>query len=119
MSFTLDLYGTFKLLFLFLLTESYIYIFSLYIKLLQFNPAERLGAGVAGVEDIKSHPFFALIEWADLVKWEMRSPSEQTQVKWTSFSGPEQHRLSSLGCPKSLDILTEGRWTNHAKSEHF
>ncbi|XP_027497537.1 ribosomal protein S6 kinase delta-1 isoform X3 [Corapipo altera] len=39
---------------------------SLVQQLLQFNPAERLGAGVAGVEDIKSHPFFALIEWADL-----------------------------------------------------
>uniref|UniRef100_A0A669P6E3 non-specific serine/threonine protein kinase n=1 Tax=Phasianus colchicus TaxID=9054 RepID=A0A669P6E3_PHACC len=41
---------------------------SLIQQLLQFNPAERLGAGVAGVEDIKSHPFFALIEWGDLVK---------------------------------------------------
>lgn len=49
------------------LKHIYIYI-SFYIKLLQFNPAERLGAGVAGVEDIKSHPFFALIEWADLVR---------------------------------------------------
>ncbi|XP_061204356.1 ribosomal protein S6 kinase delta-1 isoform X5 [Neopsephotus bourkii] len=41
---------------------------SLVQQLLQFNPAERLGAGVAGVEDIKSHPFFALIEWADLLR---------------------------------------------------
>uniref|UniRef100_A0A8C3CW51 Ribosomal protein S6 kinase delta-1 n=1 Tax=Cairina moschata TaxID=8855 RepID=A0A8C3CW51_CAIMO len=41
---------------------------SLIQQLLQFNPAERLGAGVAGVEDIKSHPFFAFIEWADLVR---------------------------------------------------
>ncbi|NXX47033.1 KS6C1 kinase, partial [Tricholaema leucomelas] len=40
---------------------------SLIQQLLQFNPAERLGAGVAGVEDIKSHPFFAPIEWADLL----------------------------------------------------
>ncbi|XP_054250086.1 ribosomal protein S6 kinase delta-1 isoform X4 [Indicator indicator] len=40
---------------------------SLIQQLLQFNPAERLGAGVAGVEDIKSHPFFAHIEWADLL----------------------------------------------------
>ncbi|KAK5903562.1 hypothetical protein CgunFtcFv8_007332 [Champsocephalus gunnari] len=36
---------------------------SLLEKLLQFNPMERLGAGVGGVDDIKSHPFFARVQW--------------------------------------------------------
>ena len=37
--------------------------FCLVPQLLQFNPMERLGAGVGGVDDIKSHPFFARVEW--------------------------------------------------------
>ncbi|XP_018117287.1 ribosomal protein S6 kinase, 52kDa, polypeptide 1 L homeolog isoform X2 [Xenopus laevis] len=41
---------------------------SLVQQLLQFNPLERLGAGVAGVEDIKSHPFFAGIKWDELAR---------------------------------------------------
>nr|XP_036865812.1 ribosomal protein S6 kinase delta-1 isoform X2 [Manis javanica] len=41
---------------------------SLIQQLLQFNPVERLGAGVAGVEDIKSHPFFTPVDWAALMR---------------------------------------------------
>ncbi|XP_066451156.1 ribosomal protein S6 kinase delta-1 [Eleutherodactylus coqui] len=41
---------------------------SLVQQLLQFNPLERLGAGVAGVEDIKSHPFFSGVEWEELIR---------------------------------------------------
>uniref|UniRef100_A0A3B4WTX5 Ribosomal protein S6 kinase polypeptide 1 n=1 Tax=Seriola lalandi dorsalis TaxID=1841481 RepID=A0A3B4WTX5_SERLL len=36
---------------------------SLLEQLLQYNPMERLGAGVGGVDDIKSHPFFARVNW--------------------------------------------------------
>ncbi|XP_077566883.1 ribosomal protein S6 kinase delta-1 [Stigmatopora nigra] len=36
---------------------------SLLEQLLQYNPTERLGAGVSGVDDIKSHPFFAKVDW--------------------------------------------------------
>ncbi|XP_069810847.1 ribosomal protein S6 kinase delta-1 isoform X2 [Dendropsophus ebraccatus] len=38
---------------------------SLLQQLLQYNPVERLGAGVAGVEDIRSHPFFNGVDWED------------------------------------------------------
>ncbi|KAK2856246.1 hypothetical protein Q5P01_004981 [Channa striata] len=36
---------------------------SLLEQLLQYNPMERLGAGVGGVDDVKSHPFFARVNW--------------------------------------------------------
>ncbi|KAL6096099.1 rps6kc1 [Pungitius sinensis] len=36
---------------------------SLLEQLLQYNPVERLGAGAGGVDDIKSHPFFATVDW--------------------------------------------------------
>ncbi|XP_034283693.1 ribosomal protein S6 kinase delta-1 isoform X4 [Pantherophis guttatus] len=41
---------------------------SLLQQLLQFNSVERLGAGIAGVDDIKAHPFFATIDWTELAK---------------------------------------------------
>ncbi|XP_063775133.1 ribosomal protein S6 kinase delta-1 [Pseudophryne corroboree] len=41
---------------------------SLVQQLLQFNPLERLGAGVAGVEDIKSHPFFTGVDWEEITR---------------------------------------------------
>ncbi|XP_044145400.1 LOW QUALITY PROTEIN: ribosomal protein S6 kinase delta-1 [Bufo gargarizans] len=41
---------------------------SLVQQLLQFNPLERLGAGVAGVEDIKSHPFFNGVDWGEFTR---------------------------------------------------
>ncbi|KAM3930038.1 ribosomal protein S6 kinase delta-1 [Leptodactylus fuscus] len=41
---------------------------SLVQQLLQFNPLERLGAGVAGVEDIKSHPFFSDVDWEEFTR---------------------------------------------------
>ncbi|XP_075905691.1 ribosomal protein S6 kinase delta-1 [Nelusetta ayraudi] len=37
---------------------------SLLEQLLQYNPLERLGAGAGGVDDIRSHPFFASVNWA-------------------------------------------------------
>lgn len=38
------------------------------------NPANRLGAGPDGVEEIKAHSFFATIDWDKLLKKEIQPP---------------------------------------------
>uniref|UniRef100_A0AAV2LS08 Ribosomal protein S6 kinase n=1 Tax=Knipowitschia caucasica TaxID=637954 RepID=A0AAV2LS08_KNICA len=47
---------------------------SLLRALFKRNPANRLGAGPDGVEEIKRHRFFASIDWNRLFKREMRPP---------------------------------------------
>ncbi|XP_072365024.1 ribosomal protein S6 kinase delta-1 [Scyliorhinus torazame] len=37
-------------------------------QLLQYNPSERLGAGVSGFEDVKSHPFFCSMDWSRVMR---------------------------------------------------
>ncbi|KAM9713333.1 ribosomal protein S6 kinase-like 1 isoform 1-T4 [Dama dama] len=39
---------------------------SLLTELLQFDPAQRLGAGGDGVHKLKAHPFFSSIQWSKL-----------------------------------------------------
>ena len=47
---------------------------SLLRALFKRNPANRLGAGVQGVEELKLHPFFASINWDKLFKKEIIPP---------------------------------------------
>lgn len=47
---------------------------SLLRALFKRNPANRLGAGPDGVEEIKRHRFFASIDWNKLYRKEMRPP---------------------------------------------
>uniref|UniRef100_A0A8D2ZNS9 Ribosomal protein S6 kinase n=1 Tax=Scophthalmus maximus TaxID=52904 RepID=A0A8D2ZNS9_SCOMX len=51
---------------------------SLLRALFKRNPANRLGAGPDGVEEIKRHRFFASIDWNKLYKREMRPPFKPT-----------------------------------------
>uniref|UniRef100_A0A3Q2EEB7 Ribosomal protein S6 kinase n=1 Tax=Cyprinodon variegatus TaxID=28743 RepID=A0A3Q2EEB7_CYPVA len=51
---------------------------SLLRALFKRNPANRLGAGPEGVEEIKKHRFFASIDWNKLLRKEMRPPFKPT-----------------------------------------
>ncbi|KAM7015642.1 ribosomal protein S6 kinase alpha-2 [Tautogolabrus adspersus] len=51
---------------------------SLLRALFKRNPANRLGAGAEGVEEIKRHRFFASIDWTKLYKRESRPPFKPT-----------------------------------------
>ncbi|XP_054625857.1 ribosomal protein S6 kinase alpha-2 isoform X2 [Dunckerocampus dactyliophorus] len=51
---------------------------SLLRALFKRNPANRLGAGPDGVEEIKSHCFFASISWNKLYRKEIRPPFKPT-----------------------------------------
>eukprot|EP00064_Thunnus_orientalis_P003635 superscaffoldBa00000306_g3645 len=51
---------------------------SLLRALFKRNPANRLGAGPEGVEEIKRHRFFASIDWNKLYRKEMRPPFKPT-----------------------------------------
>ncbi|NXD91216.1 KS6A2 kinase, partial [Chaetorhynchus papuensis] len=47
---------------------------SLLRALFKRNPANRLGAGFDGVEEIKRHPFFVTIDWNKLYRKEIKPP---------------------------------------------
>ena len=44
------------------------------ISLLNRNPYKRLGAGKAGSDEIKRHPFLASINWEDALARKLRVP---------------------------------------------
>ena len=46
----------------------------LIVKLMQKNPAQRLGAGPTDAEEIKQHPFFRGLNWDDVLRRKLRPP---------------------------------------------
>ena len=51
---------------------------SLLRALFKRNPANRLGAGPTGCKEIKTHPFFATIDWEKLNRREINPPFQPT-----------------------------------------
>ena len=42
--------------------------FDLLEKLLKFDPQSRIGCGGQGAQEIKEHPFFASIDWTQILE---------------------------------------------------
>ena len=53
--------------------------------LFQRNPANRLGSGVNGIEDIKAYSFFTSIDWDKLLKKMVPPPFQPTVVADDAF----------------------------------
>jgi p90 ribosomal S6 kinase len=56
---------------------------SLLLALFKPDPANRLGAGPTGSEEIRSHRFLAKIDWTRLYKRELHPPFQPTDVDET------------------------------------
>ena len=104
---------------------------SLLRALFKRNPANRLGAGPSGSNEIKLHPFFQKMEWHKLLKRELnppfqptvhsdetyyfdkeftsRTPKDSPGVPLSSNSGPDLFRGFSFVAPI---ILNEAYQTN-------
>uniref|UniRef100_A0AAZ3P2D5 non-specific serine/threonine protein kinase n=1 Tax=Oncorhynchus tshawytscha TaxID=74940 RepID=A0AAZ3P2D5_ONCTS len=80
---------------------------SLLRRLFKRNPANRLGAGADGVEEIKRHAFFSSIDWNKLYRTELQPPFKPAAGKPddTFCFDPEftGHSLDSPGIPPSAN----------------
>ena len=54
---------------------------SLLRALFKRNPANRLGSGPAGINDIKNHQFFSTIDW-DALLGKAMAPPFQVKYRW-------------------------------------
>ena len=54
---------------------------NLMVSLLNRNPTKRLGAGPEGALEIQRHPFFASVNWGDVLSKRTRPPKPRLRTE--------------------------------------
>jgi serine/threonine protein kinase len=70
---------------------------SLLTKLLERDPSKRLGCSQAGAVELKSHPFFADLNWDDI-----KNKAHQTEYKPKVKSAEDTSCIDKLFTKESL-----------------
>uniref|UniRef100_A0A7S3N9S7 non-specific serine/threonine protein kinase n=1 Tax=Euplotes harpa TaxID=151035 RepID=A0A7S3N9S7_9SPIT len=88
-------------------------------KLLVKNPSKRLGAGPDGAQEVKNHPFFENISWADIYSKSQNPPytpqldaADDVKHFSTAFTKNDPYGSYEDGMPSSLpdDPNGESKW---------
>ncbi|BFZ11548.1 hypothetical protein BsWGS_14586 [Bradybaena similaris] len=79
---------------------------SLLNGLLAKKPKDRLGGGEADVAEIKSHPFFASINWDDLLAKKISPPwKPDVENEWDTKYIPEEFAQEPLHCTPGSHLV--------------
>eukprot|EP00250_Pteridium_aquilinum_P021488 c25141_g1_i1 orf=448-3657(+) len=78
-------------------------------KLLVVEESERLGSDEGGVDSIKQHPWFAGLDWEDMLECQVSVPKEilsRLEQALESYHGEDFHQVTDMGTTSLEDLNT-------------